>query len=96
MGRPIIQSVGSFCSLQFGAALATDDRTGEIYYSGSYTLGMWGYEMKHDYINFFYVLNTWQNHMAPNICTHQPYFFQLLGRAEVCKFLVPMALPSKT
>ena len=27
--------------------------------------------------------------MAPKIYTILPYFFQLLGRAEVCKFLEP-------
>ena len=27
--------------------------------------------------------------MAPKICTILPYFFQLLDRTEVCKFLVP-------
>ena len=36
-----------------------------------------------------FLKNTWQSHMAPKFCTILPCFFQLLGRAKVCKFLVP-------
>ena len=34
--------------------------------------------------------------MAPKVCTFLPYFFQLLGRAEVCKFLDFMDSPKYT
>ena len=61
MGRPIIQSVGSFCSLQFGAAQhwpRTIGRERFIIVGHIPTLGMWGYEMKHDYIKGHFIY-TW-------------------------------------